>query len=356
MSLYSKDNPFPASLKDRKVLTAPDSAKRTHHVELDLTGSGLTYEAGDCVAIFATNTPDVVDRTLAALDGDETLRLFLTHEANVSHISKGLLHLLATRIPALQPLLERTNRDQLKAFLEEHEVWDLLETYGNPFTPNEICEKLTKLMPRYYSIASAMPEVGEEVHLTVRHIEYTSRQIRRLGVCTHLLCERAPLGSTLPLFIHPTDHFRLPQDDHTPIIMIGPGTGIAPYRAFLQERLARNAPGKNWLFFGEWTARGHFFYEPFWRDLEARGKLRLTTAFSRDQAHKVYVQDRLREHATDLYHWLEKGAHLYLCGDAHQMAPAVEQTLLDILAPHTADPKAYLKSLRHNNRYLRDVY
>ena len=355
MTLFSKDNPFPARLKHREPLTAPDSDKQSHHVELDLTGSGLTYEPGDCVAILPTNTPDVVDRTLEALGGDDSLRPFLTHEANVSHISKGLLRLLATRIPHLAPLLERNNRTQLKHFIDQHEVWDLLETYGNPFTPQEICAKLTKLVPRYYSIASSMAEVGDEVHLTVRHVDYTSRDIRRLGVCTHLLCERAPLDTTLPLYIHSADHFRLPEDDATPIIMIGPGTGVAPYRAFLQERLARGASGKNWLFFGEWTRSGHFFYEPLWQRLIDQNKLRLTTAFSRDQAHKVYVQDRMREHADEIFRWLEEGATLYVCGDAHSMAPAVEQTLLDIVAPH-ADPKSYLKSLRQTGRYLKDVY
>lgn len=355
MTPYSKENPFHARLKNRTPLTAPDSAKQSHHVELDLTGSNLTYQPGDCVAIMPTNSPDVVDRTLEALGGDESLRHFLTHEANVSHISKGLLRLLSTRIPHLAPLLERENRDQLKHFLDQHEVWDLLETHGNPFTPEEITAKLTKLMPRFYSIASAMSAVGDEVHLTVRHVQYTCRDIRRLGVCTHLLCERTPLDATLPLFIHTANHFRLPQDDNTPIIMIGPGTGIAPYRAFLQERNARNAPGKNWLFFGEWTQKGHFFYETLWTHLVDQDRLRLTTAFSRDQAHKVYVQDKMREHSDELFQWLEAGATLYVCGDAHQMAPAVEQALLDIIAPHT-DPKPYLKSLRQSGRYLKDVY
>ena len=205
-----------------------------------------------------------------------------------------------------------------------------------------------------------MQAVGNEVHLTVALLKYTHQGIVRTGVCTQYLCEQAPLyESVIPIYVQPHHGFTLPSEQ-VPIIMIGPGTGIAPFRAFMQERAAKQASGNNWLFFGECHRTHHFFYESFWTDLIDQGKLRLDAAFSRDQEHKVYVQHRMLEQGSEILNWLDQGAHLYVCGDAQRMAKDVEHALLQIFQMHgnksEEESKQYLKALRTEKRYLRDVY
>ncbi len=250
----------------------------------------------------------------------------------------------------------------MKEYQKNHELWDaLLDNPEVRFTPEEICHLIQPMLPRFYSIASSMKVVGEEVHLTVSYVKYMSNGQQRLGVCSHYLCDMAPMNlATIPVYLQPHHGFTLPADPKADLIMIGPGTGVAPYRAFMQERMAMGASGKHWLFFGEWNRSYDFFYEDYWTELQAQGKLRVDLAFSRDQEHKIYVQHRMLEQAQDFFQWLEKGAYVFVCGDAHRMAKDVDAVLHRIIQEQgntdEQGAKSYVKALRSQKRYLRDVY
>jgi sulfite reductase (NADPH) flavoprotein alpha-component len=362
-------------------LCPPESGKKTYHLVLDLKGSGLSYSVGDSIAVQPLQDPQLVDATLQALHatGEEivkdkrsdlitTFRDFLTRKANITNISRKFLSEIAQRQthPAkkerLNFLLQEDHKDALKEYLANHEIWDALQE--NPevtFSLGEFVSLAMPLLPRFYSIASSMLAVGEEVHLTVADLFYISNQHLRRGVCTYYLCELAPMNeAVIPIYVQPHHGFTLPEDHSTDLIMIGPGTGIAPYRGFMQERMVKNASGKHWLFFGERNREHHFFYQDYWQELEAHGKLKLDLAFSRDQDHKIYVWHRMLENSHELFQWLENGACLFVCGDAHRMAKDVEATLLHIFKEQgkmdDTSAKAYLKKLKSEQRYLRDVY
>lgn len=357
---YSKSQPFLASIKERYSLCRSGSKKNTQHIVLNLKGSGITYNVGDSIAVFPQNDPQLIERTIQAMkaSGSEiitdkrsqkpyTLRDFLTYQANITDVH----HKIVADISA------QTNNTQ-----EALPLWEVLEACSSTLlSPQKICDLLQPLLPRFYSIASSSSAAKEEIHLTVALLRYETNGNERLGVCTHYLCNLAPLGSAVvPVYIQPHHGFTLPSSHDTPIVMIGPGTGVAPYRAFMQERMAKNATGKHWLFFGEWNRATDFFYEEYWNGLVSQNRLRLETAFSRDQPEKIYVQHRMLEHGAELYHWIEGGAHLYVCGDAKRMAKDVEATLLQIILTHgkhdEPSAKQYLKRLRTEKRYLRDVY
>ncbi|MBA3958440.1 MAG: sulfite reductase [Parachlamydiaceae bacterium] len=381
MTVYTKTNPFLASIKERYTLCKPGSDKNTQHIVLDLKGSGITYQIGDSIGIWPVNDPETVSKTLTCMgaSGDETvldrhgehsyvLRDFLTNKANITEINRKLVAEIGFRQTdtqkktQLESLQEESNKDTFKKYLTERYVWDLL--HENPevcFPVQELCNLLMPMLPRFYSIASSSHVVGEEVHLTVALLQYHTNGYQRLGVCTHYLCNLIPLNhAVVPIYIQPHHGFTLPEDTQTPMIMIGPGTGLAPFRAFMQERMFQKASKANWLFFGERHRATDFFYEEFWQDLVAQGALRVDLAFSRDQEYKIYVQDRMREHGEELFSWLEKGAFLFVCGDAHRMAKDVEAALLQIIQLHgkmdEATSRQYLKRLRTEKRYLRDVY
>lgn len=377
---FSKTNPFHSSIKERYSLSKPGTRKHTCHITLDLKGSGLTYNVGDSIGIYPRHDPKIVEKTLQALKatGDEViadkqgnsfnLREFLTHKANISDISRKMISEIAQRQPNLQKkerlewLLAEGNKDALKAYQESHEVWDCLkENQEVEFTPQELCLLLMPLLPRLYSISSSQKEVGEEVHLTVAYLRYNTNEQERLGVCTHYLCNLAPMQKPIvPVYVQPSHGFTLPEDPSANLIMIGPGTGIAPFRAFMQERMATGAKGQNWLFFGEWNRKFDYFYEEYWNELEAKGILRVDTAFSRDQEHKVYVQHRMLEHAGEIFEWVERGGYIFVCGDAHRMAKDVDAVLHQIVQQQgnrsEQETKEYIKRLRTEKRYLRDVY
>ncbi|EFB41197.1 MULTISPECIES: sulfite reductase [Parachlamydia] len=379
--IYDRKNPFLATIKERYSLCNPGSKKNTYHLVLDLKDSGISYAVGDSVAIFPQHDVELVDQTLQILNasGDEIvfdkraqetlpLRTFLTTKAAITTVSRKLYtetaarQLDADKKAQLDYFLQSENQPLLKSYLEEHGLWEFLEEHQEvQWDLQELCNCLMPLLPRFYSIASSMKAVGEEMHLTVAlpHT-LTDEQIKR-GVCTHYLCHLAPLNeSVVPLYVQAHHGFTTPENIHAPMIMIGPGTGIAPFRAFMQERMAQNAPGKNWLFFGEWHRAHNFFYEGYWRDLEAKGNLRLDAAFSRDQEQKIYVQHLLLEKGAEVFEWLQNGATLFVCGDAHQMAKDVEKTLKQIVSTHgkldEAETEKYLKTLKSEKRYLRDVY
>jgi sulfite reductase (NADPH) flavoprotein alpha-component len=378
---YDKHNPFFARITNRFSLCKAGSQKNTQHIVLSTEGSGLRYGVGDSVAIFSTHDPVLVERTLQAMKakGCETitdkqtsvawkLQEYLERKANITNISRKLIVEVAKKQTdplkksALEALLSEDGKIALKEYQHSHELWDLLmENQEVSFTPEELCGLLMPLLPRFYSIASSMKYVGEELHLTVAMLKYNTNSHERLGVCTHYLCNLAPLNEPcVPIYIQPHHGFTLPEDPSASIIMVGPGTGVAPFRAFLQERMAVNAPGKNWLFFGERNRGTDYFYEEFWEHLASQGKLRIDLAFSRDQDHKVYVQHRLLEKGAEIFDWISNGAYLYVCGDAHHMARDVDAALQKIVELHgrmdEGAAKAYIKQLRNDKRFLKDVY
>lgn len=378
---YSKSNPFLAKITERYSLCKAGSQKSTYHVVLDLKGSGITYRVGDSIAVQPHNDPKVVGLTLRALGASgaepivekqtqETVRLsdYLTKKANLAEVPRKLIAALAERSTAnakkerLQFLLTEGQKELLKEYQEAHEVWDALEENAEArIAPQDLCNMLQPLLPRFYSIASSMADVGSEVHLTIAELKYETNSHERRGVCTHFLCKMAPLNSSsVPVYIQPSHGFTVPEDKDVPMIMVGPGTGVAPFRAFMQERLIQEASGKHWLFFGEWHRATEFFYEDFWQQLVSRGVLRVDAAFSRDQEHKVYVQHRMMEHGRELFDWLNRGAYFYVCGDARRMAKDVDAALHHIIQLYgqtdEQGAKEYVKRLKAEKRYLRDVY
>jgi sulfite reductase (NADPH) flavoprotein alpha-component len=377
--IYDRTHPYKASIKMRYGLCKEGSFKDTRHIILDLADSGLQYQVGDSIGVYPVNDPEVIENTLRALktSGKELVKNregrclelaeFLKGEANLKGISKKMLLAVKDKLSeeAGQPLneiLRPENKDTLKKWMHEHEVWDLLAQFPDAkFTAQEIVDLSMPLLPRFYSIASSQAFVGNEVHLTVAYLEYETRGIVRMGVCTHYLCHLAPLNeAVLPIYIQPSTDFRLPQDGAVPMIMIGPGTGVAPFRAFMQEREKRGDTALNWLFFGEWTQSGEFFYEEEWKRWIEQGRLKLDTAFSRDQPEKIYVQNKMRSASKELFRWLKLGAVLYVCGDADYMAKDVDTALHEIISTEgqmtSDDAKAYVKKMRQEKRYLRDVY
>lgn len=381
-STYNKSNPFLASITERYNLCSKGADKDTCHVVLDIKGSGLTYEVGDSVAVFSINDEDVVNKTLEALGASGSEKIlekhssqewalsdFLTKKANLAEVPKKLIQEFYQRQTdsqkkeRLQFLIGEGQKDALKEYQASHEIWDALdENREAGLTPQELCNFLMPLLPRFYSIASSMKAVGEQLHLTVAELKYETNGYQRHGVCTHFLCKLAPLNEkVVPIYLHPqTSGFTLPQDPSTPIIMVGPGTGVAPFRAFVQERVSQGATGLNWLIFGERHQAFNFYYQEYFQDLVHQGKLRLETAFSRDQEHKIYVQHRLIEHGAELFSLLESGAVFYVCGDAHRMAKDVDAALHYIIQKHghidEQAAKSYIKQLKAEKHYLRDVY
>ncbi len=377
---YDKSNPYLASIKERYILNKPGSKKCTQHLVLQVADPELRYAIGDSVAIFPRHDDSLVAKTLEALGatGNEivrfrqendhiTLRFALQEKLNITHPTRKILTLIADRLDAgavkeqLQLLLNEENKEALKQFLKEAELWKLLSQFPVSFSPQELCDLLPPLLPRFYSIASSPIVDQGEIHLTVALVRYEQNQAVRHGVCSHFLCNLAKIDHPeIPIYIQPTHSFTLPSDLSTPIIMVGPGTGIAPFRAFMREREARGATGKNWLFFGDWNRDLDFLYQNYWETLMQKGVLKLHTAFSRDHQQKVYVQHLMLENASELFSWLEQGAYFYVCGDADRMARDVEAALLQIISQETGcDEKGardYLKKMRHEKRYLRDVY
>lgn len=383
-SAFSKDKPFPARITENRLLNEAGSVKETRHFVVDLAGSGLTYTVGDSLGVFAHNAPHEVAELLELLhaSGDELVSPAMLklsepislHEALHSRLTLAgptPKFLTTLRGKATDPgdkakldeLLAPEARDRVKVYLEERAYIDLLEEFGSArLTPQEFVDHLRKLMPRLYSIASSPRIAPDEVHLTVAVVRYQSNGRDRVGVCSSFMADRVMVGQTpVPVFVSHS-HFGLPQDHaDKDVIMVGPGTGIAPFRAFVQERVSVGAKGRNWVFFGEQHAATDFLYGDEWREYVAKGQVtHLDLAWSRDQTQKVYVQDRMREKAAEIWSWLQRGAYFYVCGDAKRMAKDVDQALHDIIAEQGAMPieKAgeYVKQLKKEKRYQRDVY
>lgn len=380
-SHYHKDNPFPARITENRLLNRTGSNKETRHFVVSLAGSGLHYEAGDSLGVYPTNRPSEVDEIIALLGarGDESvlparatdpmpLRAALTQGLDLDLPTRKMVELVAGKVtdPAhrqrLSALLQPEAAAELDDFLHHRSFVDFLAEFPTAkFTPQEFVGLLRRLMPRLYSIASSPKIHGDDVHLTVVAVRYRTNDRDRVGVCSTFLSDRVELNEDpVPVFVHHS-HFRPPEDVRRDCIMVGPGTGIAPFRAFVQDRVAAGATGRNWVFYGDQQRATDFLYEDEWLAYAAKGQVaRLDLAWSRDQEHKVYVQDRMREHAAEVWSWLQGGAHFYVCGDAKRMAKDVDLALHEIVAQQggmdTAAAAAYIKQLKKEKRYQRDVY
>ncbi|MFE7273678.1 sulfite reductase flavoprotein subunit alpha [Streptomyces sp. NPDC057623] len=359
-SRWNKRNPYRSRLAVNRLLSSPRSAKEIRHYEFDLGDSGITYEAGDALAVVPVNADALVATLLEHLGaaGDEESAELLRTGREIRTPSKELIADLVDRAPSseLASVVAHGDRSDLDSWLWGRDVLDLLRDAG-PAAPGlaELLPLLRPLQPRQYSIASSPLAHPDRVHLTVASVRYG----RYEGVASTYLADRVDSG--VGVFVQPNASFGVPADDDAPMIMIGPGTGIAPFRGFLHERAARGAAGRNWLFFGDQHRETDFVYEDELTGLRERGVLtELDLAFSRDQAEKVYVQTRMRERSRELYSWLEEGAHLYVCGDASRMAKDVEAALLGVIAGQRGrgddDAAEYLARLRRAKRYVRDVY
>ena len=380
-SAYTKDNPLSAKLLENRVLNKDGSGKDTRHLVVDIAGSGLTYTVGDSLGIFPSNRLQTVDEIIGLLDatGNEpvmpprftapvSLRDALTSKLSLAGPTKKILETFAAKTTEagerarLAELLAPGAEEHREGFLGQREFIDLLEEFpGARLTPQEFVDHLRRLMPRLYSIASSPTMYPGQVHLTVAPVRYESNGRRRYGVCSTFLADRVTRRKTLiPVFVAES-HFGLPEDLTKDIIMVGPGTGVAPFRAFAQERVATKAPGRNWLFFGDQHEATDYLYGDDWKRWLAEGKMaRVDLAFSRDQPKKVYVQDRMREAAAELWSWLSGGAQFYVCGDAHRMAKDVDLALHEIIAGQggldAAKAAEYVKQMKKDKRYQRDVY
>lgn len=377
----NRSNPAIARLQTRHLLTQSGSSKTTFHLSLDIRGSGLQFKVGDSLAILPRNDPLLVNHLLEAMHatGHETvidprskqelsLEEFLSTKANLSRLTSSFLKLLYEYDPPhdkknqLRHLLQQDSKPLLSQYLSTHDPLDLLKEYQEVTVPlQSLCEQFGPLLPRFYSIASSPRFQPDTVDLTVALFTFTHAGEPRFGVASHFLCRMAQAQTTpIPVYLQPTHHFTLPSDPSTPLIMIGPGTGVAPFRAFLQERIFTGASGKNWLFFGERNRTTDFFYQKDWEGFVERKQLELDLAFSRDQTEKCYVQHRMLQKSKQLWSWLQEGAYFYVCGDAHRMAKDVEATFLQIVQQEgnvsLEDAKVYLKELRLQKRYLTDVY
>jgi sulfite reductase (NADPH) flavoprotein alpha-component len=371
--LHGRDAPFAAELLANQRITARASTKDVRHIELSLEGSGLRYEPGDALGLWPVNPPALVEAILrtGGLDGDAVvehggqrlpLRQWLGEKRELTKLARPFVasHAAQARSEELNGLLAPDRQSALAKLLNESQVLDLLRQHPAEWNADELVAALRPLTPRLYSIASSQKHVGDEVHLTVAHVEYDAGDGLRWGAASNHFA-RSDEGMQLPIFIEHNERFRLPADASRDVIMIGPGTGVAPFRAFVQDRAATGASGRNWLFFGNPNFRGDFLYQVEWQQALKDGTLhRIELAFSRDHSHKIYVQDRLRERGRELFDWLEGGAHLYVCGDATRMARDVHDALRSIVAEHgdrsSDDATEYLNTLQQQGRYARDVY
>ena len=373
---WNRNHPYSAVVTENRLLTGPSSEKETRHIEMDLGDSGILYLPGDSAGVLPVNTCDAVNNVLERLSlrGDEPVKDFygqmtdvrnaLTSWLMIGKLSSSTVRHWATLTshPLLTDLVQAGNKDKLDAWLWGREFLDLVDHCPAKIDdPQMLFKYLPRLAPRLYSISSSQALRPGAIHLSVRVVQYNSHGRDRWGVCSSQIGERTPPGGILPIFIHSNQLFRLPVDPDPPVIMVGPGTGVAPFRSFLEHKQAGVGHWPMWLFFGDQRASQDFLYELELLKWKQNGILqRLDTAFSRDQKEKVYVQDRIRENSLELWKWLERGAYFYVCGDSKRMAPDVEAALLQSIARYSGrGPEyavEYLATMKKQKRYLRDVY
>jgi len=364
---YSKKNPFPAPLKKRILLNGRGSNKETLHLEFSLAESGMTYQPGDALALIPSNCSEVVDSILQAgkfSTTDEHVRDALLYKYDITGLNASILQKYNqfAQSAAINRLLLPENKPQLQEYIHGREIIDVLTDFpvqGLKFA--SFTEILRPIPPKLYSIASSLKAHPDEVHLTVAVVRYQSHGRDRKGVASTFLSDRIQPEATAPVYIHKNKNFKLPEDDSKPMIMVGPGTGIAPFRAFVEERAATGASGQTWLFFGDQHYTYDFLYQTEWQDHLKAGSLnRLDVAFSRDTRQKYYVQHAMLKQSKDIYAWLEEGGYVYVCGDATRMAGDVHEALIEIVhsqqGRNREDAIAYVEQLKKERRYQRDVY
>ena len=373
---YTRANPFPAKIAVNRSLCGQGSEKDTRHFELDLKGWGLNYEVGDSMTVWPTNDPALVEEIIAKIGakGDETvkgpagekpLREVLFRDCRVTQTTPKFLQAISAKAvngaPLVTELLKPERKQDLNTYLWGMEVIDfLIEHPSIKWTPQEFVDTLAKLLPRMYSISSSLKANPDQVHFTIDVVHYESHGRMRKGVCSTFLAERAKDG-LVPVFPN-TSKFRLPEDGNTPIIMVGPGTGVAPFRAFLQERKAAGTKGKNWLFFGSQHQHCNYFYQDELEKMKSDGFLtRLDCAWSRDSSEKSYVQHKMLNCGGEIWKWLDsEGAHFFVCGDARRMAKdvdaALRKTIQEKGGKTEEQTNEYVEKLKLDKRYKRDVY
>ena len=376
VSAYSRTNPFQAKVLKNINLNGEGSSKETRHFELSLEGSGFSYVPGDALGVVPSNDPELVALILEEMKWDpetlvtinkqgETLSLkeALTSYFEITLVSKKILTGAAefTDNEELQKLLSAENADQVKEYCNGRDLLDVLRDFG-PWkaTEQEIVSLLRKMTPRLYSIASSFAAHPGEVHLTVGAVRYVAHERERNGVCSVKIADRLEEGDTVPVYVQPNKHFHLPDSDKD-IIMVGPGTGIAPFRSFIEERAVTKAAGRTWLFFGDQHEACDFLYKDELEQYQKDGVLtKLSAAFSRDTDQKVYVQNKMLENSQELFQWIENGATFFVCGDKSRMAKDVHNALIDVIEKEGKmsheDAEAYLNDIQKAGRYLRDVY
>ncbi|MGJ7919616.1 sulfite reductase subunit alpha [Neobacillus sp. LXY-4] len=374
---YSRTNPFHAKVLKNVNLNKDGSSKETRHIEFSLEGSGLSYVAGDALGIIPENDPELVAALIEEMNWNpeeeviinkqgETLPLkeALTTYFEITLLSKKVLQQAAelTESEQLQKLLLVENANELKEYCNGRDLLDMLQDFG-PWngSPQEFVSMLRKMTPRLYSIASSINAHPGEVHLTIGAVRYTTHGRDRKGVCSVLIADRIQEGDTLPVFVQPNKHFHLPESVDKDIIMVGPGTGIAPFRSFIEDRAVTKATGRTWLFFGDQHAATDFLYQEELEQYQQVGVVtKLDTAWSRDTDKKVYVQHKLLENSKELFNWLDNGAYFYICGDKERMAKDVHNTLIEVIAKEGSmsqeEAEAYLNDMKKQGRYQRDVY
>jgi sulfite reductase (NADPH) flavoprotein alpha-component len=374
---YSRNNPFQAKVLKNINLNGAGSSKETRHIELSLKGSNLSYNPGDALGIVPSNDPELVNFILEEMEWDEeavvtvgkqgetlSLRKALTNYFEITMLSRKILQqaTVLTENSKLQNLELAENADQLKEYCLGRDLLDMLRDFG-PWkaSAQDIVSLLRKMTPRLYSIASSIAANPDEVHLTIGAVRYSANGRDRKGVCSVLCAERVKEGEMLPVFIQTNKHFHLPESQDKDIIMVGPGTGIAPFRSFIQERAVNKAAGRSWLFFGDQHAAVDFLYQNEMENYQQNGVLtRVDTAFSRDTGQKVYVQHKMLEHSKELFEWIENGAYFYVCGDKERMAKDVNEALINVIEKEGSmsreDAENYLKDMQKQGRYQRDVY
>ncbi|MFD1736367.1 sulfite reductase subunit alpha [Bacillus salitolerans] len=372
---YSRTNPFQAKVLTNINLNKEGSSKETRHIELSLKGSGLSYEPGDCLGIIPENDPELVDMLLKEMKWDETeavtinkqgdtlpLKEALTAHFEITLLTKKILQQAAQFTENEELLRLNENTDQVKEYIDGRDLLDMLRDFG-PWNASaaDIVSLLRKMPPRLYSIASSFRANPGEVHLTIGAVRYTAHGRNRKGVCSVQCSERTNEGETLPVFIQQNKHFNLPDSSETDVIMVGPGTGIAPFRSFIQERAVNKVTGRSWLFFGDQRSATDFLYQEELEGYRNDGILtKLDVAFSRDTEEKVYVQNKMLENSKELFEWLNNGAYFYVCGDKQYMAKDVHETLINIIAQEgnmtQEEAEAYLNDMQKQKRYQRDVY
>jgi sulfite reductase (NADPH) flavoprotein alpha-component len=374
----ARDNLYKAKIKQRILLNKKGSVKNTYQIVFDIKGLDLQFSPGDCLGVIPENDPKIVNLCINHMQAKPEdlitstrtntifpLEEFLLKKANISKIRPKLLKLLHKKASCslikekLSYLLQKENKELLNNYLENHELWDILkEFYSENIPAEEICSQLLPLLPRLYSISSSQIAHPNEIHLTVTYLTYITSNHRRYGVTSHYLCSSTE--KDINIYIHKTPHFCLPKDTESSIIMIGTGSGIAPYISFMEQKYCNKDTGKNWLFFGECNKDFDFYYEDVLTKLEKNDFLKITTAFSRDQKEKIYVQNRLDQNGKEIWQWIQNNGYIYVCGNASTMAKNIDIALLKIFQNYgfmTKDQaKQYLYSLLDNKHYLKDVY